>query len=230
MIDNHTPPQPQQQRAKDTRARIIRAAGRLFETSGFEGASVNDIITAADTSKGAFYRHFPEGRVGVAKAIMDNTLVMDGVVPTNPKLQIILDTGIILAHRITSEPELRAALRLSLHHNASNIYGTPWRAWIKINTAQLIDAQQHGEVLPNVIPEDQAYQIAGGWSGLVLTTEALDGDLTNLELRVVRMYKNLMHVIATREALMDLDFSVDRACRLYGAFLARQAAAEAETS
>jgi len=43
---------------KLTRARLIDAALRLFATSGYEHATVDDISQAAGYSKGAYYFHF----------------------------------------------------------------------------------------------------------------------------------------------------------------------------
>jgi len=42
----------------DLREKIIRESIRLFSLNGFLGASLNDIIEAAGTSKGGFYNHF----------------------------------------------------------------------------------------------------------------------------------------------------------------------------
>jgi AcrR family transcriptional regulator len=43
---------------KATRAKLIEAALRLFSTSGYEHATVDDISQAAGYSKGAYYFHF----------------------------------------------------------------------------------------------------------------------------------------------------------------------------
>jgi len=43
---------------KLTRAKLIEAALRLFSTSGYEHATVDDISQAAGYSKGAYYFHF----------------------------------------------------------------------------------------------------------------------------------------------------------------------------
>jgi AcrR family transcriptional regulator len=47
-------------RDKDaTRRRLLDAAERVFAKKGYHGAVVDDIIRAADSSKGGFYFHFP---------------------------------------------------------------------------------------------------------------------------------------------------------------------------
>ncbi|MEV7887466.1 TetR/AcrR family transcriptional regulator [Streptomyces sp. NPDC002817] len=226
MTNPQNLPKPKQQRAVETREAIISAAGLLFEEKGYEGTGVKELLRAAGKSNWVFYNYFPDGKLDVAKAIMQNTLTMDGVLPTETKLQVVIDTGMVLAYRIVREPALRAALRLSFQKNAP--YGTPWEAWIEINTIQLTEAQENGEVRSNIKPADQAYQIAGAWSGLVFISEALDSDLKNLEQRVSVMYRNLMLVVAERETLLDLDLSLDRGCRLYTAFLETQASAAEE--
>lgn len=50
---------PLQQRAEETRARILEAAAECFAQQGYEAASVADICERAGVSKGAFYHHFP---------------------------------------------------------------------------------------------------------------------------------------------------------------------------
>jgi AcrR family transcriptional regulator len=48
-----------QQRAEETRGRILDAAVRKFAIAGYDAASVDDICSEAGVSKGAFYHHFP---------------------------------------------------------------------------------------------------------------------------------------------------------------------------
>ncbi|MFY9782681.1 MAG: TetR/AcrR family transcriptional regulator [Acidimicrobiales bacterium] len=47
-----------QQRAIRTRSQIIDTAARAFADSGFDGVSLNDVISSTGMSKGAFYFHF----------------------------------------------------------------------------------------------------------------------------------------------------------------------------
>ncbi|MFE7278711.1 TetR family transcriptional regulator [Streptomyces sp. NPDC057623] len=222
MTEPQKPRRRQSERAKTTRQQIISAAGLLFEEKGYEGAAINEIIELAGTNKGGFYFHFPGGRHDLAVAILNSTLAMEGLQPQELKLQEVVDTGSILAYRITKEADLRAALRLSLHKNARDIYGTPWPDWITINTTQLTEAQQRGEVRAGVSPTEQAYQIAGAWAGLVVVSEAIDGHLNNVEERVARMYMNLLSTIAHPGTLPEVDFSMDRGRRLYTAHLERK--------
>ncbi|MEU1273591.1 helix-turn-helix domain-containing protein [Streptomyces sp. NPDC005799] len=208
-----------QQRAIDAKARITNAAAREFITKGYRGASLSDIILEAESNKRFFYNYFPGGKRDIARHIMENTLTMDGLRPQRLKVQEIYDIGIILAHRIAREDALLAALKLSFEYGSSEEYGTPWPDWVIFNTGQLTEAQQKGELRPHVIPEEQARQIPGTWSGLVLTAIVLDGGLDHVETHVSRAYQNLLGAIAVPEVLPFVDFSVDRGEKLYTEFL-----------
>ena len=49
---------PRSQKGRQTRARLIAAAKRVFEDSGFLNARVSDIVAGAGISHGAFYHYF----------------------------------------------------------------------------------------------------------------------------------------------------------------------------
>ncbi|MGW7237533.1 TetR family transcriptional regulator [Streptomyces sp. NPDC054804] len=218
-MSNLRRPRRRQQRAIDTRQRILDAAGALFVADSYEGASVSDLITAARTSKGAFYRHFPGGKLEVASAIMEDTLSMDGLQKQRIMLQEMVDIGMILAHRISRESAVQAALMLSFRGNAPETYGTPWPDWIVFNTGQLTEARRRGELKPFVDVEEQAYQVAGNWAGVVLISNTLDRHMGNVEARIARMYRNVVTAIAVPEVLPEIDISVHRGKNLYNAFL-----------
>lgn len=220
MDEPERPKREMQQRAVWTRQKLLDAAGRIFEKEGYEGTTVNAILEAAGLAKGAFYHHF-NNKEEVAKAILESTLSLDALQPQEIKLQEVFDTGMLLAHGVTRQYALRAALRLSLTFNARDTYGTPWPDWIRINTAQLDEAMRRGELWPDVDTGRIAHQIAGPWAGLVLVTHAIDGHLKNLEDRVVDHYEGLLTYIANPRCLLKIDFSKDRGRQIYEAYLGR---------
>jgi TetR/AcrR family transcriptional regulator, transcriptional repressor for nem operon len=59
-----------------TRARILDAAERLVLDRGFAGTSVDDVIAAADTTKGGFFHHFPS-KQELARALVERYVSAD---------------------------------------------------------------------------------------------------------------------------------------------------------
>ena len=64
-----------QQRAEETRGRILDAAVKRFAIAGYDAASVDVICGEAGVSKGAFYHHFPT-KQAVFLALMQGWLAM----------------------------------------------------------------------------------------------------------------------------------------------------------
>ena len=57
------------QRSENTRDHIIEIAEKLLFEGGFSGTSLNDIMNAADLTKGAFFHHF-KGKDELAHAVL----------------------------------------------------------------------------------------------------------------------------------------------------------------
>jgi AcrR family transcriptional regulator len=60
------------ERAEETRRRIINAATTLFAEHGYHSTSMNDVIAAAESTKGGFYFHFPS-KAALALAVVEAT-------------------------------------------------------------------------------------------------------------------------------------------------------------
>jgi len=68
--------------ATETRSRILNAAGNLFSSHGYCGASLDDIVVAAGITKGAFYHYF-KSKEEVCIALLDQALAQtDGLFDT----------------------------------------------------------------------------------------------------------------------------------------------------
>lgn len=57
MIEADAQPKPSRRR-ETTRARLVQAAGELFDESGTTGAGVNEVCSRAGYTRGAFYSNF----------------------------------------------------------------------------------------------------------------------------------------------------------------------------
>ncbi|MGD1067162.1 MAG: helix-turn-helix domain-containing protein [Vulcanimicrobiaceae bacterium] len=56
------PPPPQQERSRQTRAALLRAALASFEADGYEATTIEEIARRAKVAVGAFYLHFRSKR------------------------------------------------------------------------------------------------------------------------------------------------------------------------
>ncbi|MFB7860141.1 TetR family transcriptional regulator [Rhodococcus qingshengii] len=64
---------PRQQRAHDTKAKILKAAARSFSIDGYAATSLNDIIAEAASTKGAVYFHF-DSKEAIARELINHWL------------------------------------------------------------------------------------------------------------------------------------------------------------
>ena len=60
-------------RPTNTKMRILKASRTLYSTHGFGGTSLDDIITAAGITKGAFYHYF-KGTAAVCEELLDDVV------------------------------------------------------------------------------------------------------------------------------------------------------------
>lgn len=61
-------PQPKQQRARETRHRVLRATADTLAESGLAGTSTGQIAKRAGVSQGALFRHFPSKQLLLTEA------------------------------------------------------------------------------------------------------------------------------------------------------------------
>ncbi len=58
-----------------TRDRLVQAAMDVFAQQGYHGTTVDDIVAASDSSKGAFYHYFPS-KQGIFLVLLDQLAAM----------------------------------------------------------------------------------------------------------------------------------------------------------
>src|SRR5580658_8798442 len=59
-----------QPRALETRAKILQAAARLFALKGYHDTKLEEVLAAAQVTKGAFFHHFRD-REDLGFAVLD---------------------------------------------------------------------------------------------------------------------------------------------------------------
>jgi AcrR family transcriptional regulator len=201
-----------QERAIRTRRTILEAAAAVFDERGYTSATIGEILDRAGVTKGALYFHFgskEELAIGVFEEQLAITLP-----PQDGKLQELVDSGLLLAGRLRSEPLVRASVGLALDQGAMDLDRTPaFQMWIDQNVQRLGEAKERGELLPHVDVAETSELLVGSFSGVQLLSQ-LRCQRQDLERRVVVMFEHLMPSIAVPAVLARLEISVDRARRV----------------
>lgn len=91
-----------------TRDRLVQAAMDVFARRGYHGTTVDDIVAASDTSKGAFYHYFPS-KQGIFLILLDQ---LAGMVEAGVDHAIDKEDGALA--------KVEAALRVVLEVAASH--------------------------------------------------------------------------------------------------------------
>ena len=212
-----------QERAIRTRRTILEAAAAVFDERGYTAATIGEILDRAGVTKGALYFHFgskEELAVGVFEEQLAITLP-----PQSSKLQELVDSGLVMARRLRSEPLVRASVGLALDQGAMDLDRTPaFRMWIDQNTQMLGEAKTRGELLQHVDVAETAELLSGAFTGIQWTSQVLcqRRDLTR---RVIAMFRHLLPSVAMPQILPTLELTPERAVALLAS---RDAALEAE--
>lgn len=168
---------PKQERAELTRATILDGAAHAFDTKGYLGASINDIINEAGVTKGALYFHFAS-KESLARAIIEEQFAvwepLKGV--DEPGVQTVIDLLHAMARNLQENVRVRASIRLVIEQGTfAQPDPGPYQTWIGVVRDCLAQAQARGEVRPELSVGDVARLIVGSWTGIQLSSEVLAG-------------------------------------------------------
>ena len=164
-----------QQRAAETRDRILDAAVRKFAMTGYEATSVDDICAEAGVSKGAFYHHFPT-KQAIFLALMQGWLAMidmgmeavrKDTVPETLITMTNLLPGVFAAAENRLPMFLEFWLQASRDETVWKAIIAPYRHYQEHFSKLLQDGMEEGSIKP-VDPQVAAQVIVSLAVGLVL--------------------------------------------------------------
>lgn len=202
-----------QERAIRTRRTILEAAAAVFDERGYTSATIGEILERAGVTKGALYFHFGS-KEELALGVFEEQLAIS-LPHQSSKLQELVDSGLVLATRLRTEPLVRASVGLALDQGALGLDRTPaFGMWIDQTTRTLAEAGAAGELLPHVDPVETAELLVASFSGVQLLSQ-LRCQRQDLEQRVVVLFHHMLPGIAVPAVLARLDISADRAGRLF---------------
>jgi AcrR family transcriptional regulator len=203
-----------QERAIETRRNILEAAAKVFDERGFQAATIADVITAAEVTKGALYFHFPS-KEALAEGVLRE---QDGQFPTperTSKLQELVDTVMLQAYRLETDCMTRAGVRLTLDQRASNIDRRgPFERWAD-TCRQLLDAsRRQGEIQSHVVAADTAEVLVGSFAGIQAMSQAYS-NYADLSVRVSVLLRHVLPSVAHAPVLVTLDLSESRGEKVF---------------
>ncbi|SEK86041.1 ScbR family autoregulator-binding transcription factor [Streptacidiphilus jiangxiensis] len=218
----------QQERAVATRRKIIEAAAAVFERDGYQAATIAEVLSVAQVTKGALYFHFAS-KEELANAVLEAQSDESAVLPQPIRLQEFIDTAQVLAQRLRTEPLVRASVRLTLDERTPiAARSQPFHDWNDSILRVLEAAREQGELLPQVDVPRTAGLCVGAFAGLQMMSGLLTG-YQDLPEYIAGMQQLLLPSIAVPSILVRLDMAPDRGERLVRAHQeAERATAEVE--
>lgn len=203
-------PQPKQDRAIRTRHTILMAAAAVFEERGYQAATISEILSTANVTKGALYFHFTskEQLAQGVLAAQDQSLA----VPDRPcKIQELIDTTMLRAYRLQTDPLVRAAARLILDQRADGLDRTgPFQHWTSVTNELLDKAQKQGELLPHVNPAETARVLVGAFAGVQAMSQATT-NYQDLPAGVSALLRHTLPTVVHSSVLASLDLTPNAA-------------------
>jgi len=161
-----------ERRADTTRHRLIAAASRQFAHRPYSMVSLDDILAAAELTKGAMYFHF-SSKQALAVAIIDDLTEMTRAAAVEllerkmSGLETLIDLVFLLAVQDTQHDVARAGARLlETLDNPTPLPLALWQSRMEFVTTLVQRAVTEGDVIDLHEPEDIAKMLVALWEGV----------------------------------------------------------------
>ncbi|MFB7635537.1 ScbR family autoregulator-binding transcription factor [Streptomyces sp. NPDC056149] len=202
-----------QDRAIRTRRVILEAAASVFDESGFDRATIAEILARAGVTKGALYFHF-SSKEELALAVLHEQVLDIAVRPQQIKLQEFVDAGQILAYRLRDDAIQRGAARLAIEQGSNRLdRRQSMSAWTSFVEGLLKEAKARGEVLESVNVRDAAELFVGAFAGIQMMSKAFT-DQDDLCHRLAVFFEHTLPTIAVPAMLARLRLDPERGALL----------------
>ncbi|WP_336319921.1 ScbR family autoregulator-binding transcription factor [Streptomyces lavendofoliae] len=189
-----------QERAVRTRNQILMAAAELFDEEGYEGASVTRIVKRAGVTLGAMYFHFAS-KQDLAREVMNAQPYVIEPLLRSTGLQRLVDITLVWAHRLQTDPLLRAGVRLAVEQGRFGMHDSAsFEGWKDIMVGHLEVARAEGDLREDVSPEEVAQFVVGACTGVQLYSQLVSGRDDLME-RTCTMWRLLLPGIVAPDAL-----------------------------
>jgi AcrR family transcriptional regulator len=205
---------PMQDRAIRTRRKILSAAAEVFETRGYQSATISEVLKAAGVTKGALYFHF-QSKEDLAQGVLQAQDQGIALPPRASKVQELVDAVMLQAHRLHTDPMVRAGVRLTMDQTSDGLDRKgPFRTWAALMRQLLDDARSQGELLPHVNTEETADVLTGSFAGIQSMSHALT-DYNDLMERSSTLLRHILPSIVNPSLITALDLTPARGAIVY---------------
>ncbi|WP_280483128.1 TetR/AcrR family transcriptional regulator, partial [Nocardia cyriacigeorgica] len=162
----------QQERARRTRAAIIRSAAVEFGKSGYAAASLNRILEGSRATKGAMYFHF-DSKEDLARAVLDTALdryrfsadrwlARTDLGPLDVMHGMLDEIALRLEHDIIVQAEFRLIIEPDFYREVPNGGG---RIIARATRALAVRAIEQGQLRADADPDRFARTLAAAGGG-----------------------------------------------------------------
>lgn len=131
------------------------------------------------------------------------------------KVQEVVDVVMLQAHRLQTDPMVRAGVRLTMDQLTQNLDRSgPFLRWGEVGLDLLQQAQAQGELLPHISPPETAEVIVGSFAGIQSMSQAVC-EYRDLVVRVSALMRHLLPSAVVPSVLASLDLSESRGAKVY---------------
>ena len=180
-----------QQRAEESRRKLLMAAAEVFDERGFALATLAEIHNRAGLTKGALYFHFSSKEDLAMAVVAEEGTWFQEVDVSGPPMQVVIDLSHGFARALLQDVRIRASTRLVLEHTYVGPDGASHRAWAERLAELMAQAQQVGDFRPELDPGAVAELIVGSFFG-IQTLSQLFTNRADLEARVTLMWQAML--------------------------------------
>jgi AcrR family transcriptional regulator len=203
-----------QERAVRTQQTILLAAARVFEERGYQAATISEILAAAAVTKGALYFHFPS-KEHLAQGVLHQQDQQKPVPERACKVQQLVDTVMLHAYRLQTDPVVRAGVRLSLDQQAQGLDRSgAFLGWAEVVAEMLEKARAQGELLPHVVAQETADVLVGCFAGIQAMSQAVS-NYQDLLYRISALLRHVLPSVVLSSVLTSVDLTESRGAAVF---------------
>jgi AcrR family transcriptional regulator len=204
----------QQERAQQTRDRLVEGAARAFHRLGYGLATTADIAREAGATRGALYFHFPS-KEDLARAVIDKeqelSIAASGHVLSlqRPPFETMLLLCVDLAERLRSDDIVKAGIRLTTEITQFDPpLLAPYEGWMSAFGGLAQQAVDTGEFRADVDATAFARLLIPAYTGIQLVSDVFSGR-TDLMSRIRDLWLFLIPAVIPEERVADARALVD---------------------